>query len=76
MIGILVRVIDAMIELIPSRTYWREEFIVCSFNRTVRGGPYCCEGWEVCALEDLEDLGSVRMDGNDDHALAKMRLRM
>ena len=31
-IGILVRVIDAMIELIPSRTYWREEFIVCSFN--------------------------------------------
>ena len=71
MIGILVRVIDAMIELIPSRTYWREEFLVCSFNRTVRGGPYWCEEWEVCALGDIEDVLSVRMDGNDDRVLAE-----
>ena len=70
-IGILVRVIDALIRLIASVTYWRKEFIVYSFSRAVRSGPYWCEEWEVCALGDVEDARSARIDENDDRALAE-----
>ena len=70
-IGILVRVIGALIGLISSIIYWRKEFLVCSFDRTIQSRAYWCEEWEVCTFGNAEDVRSVRMKGDDDYTLAE-----